>query len=205
MLKLKLWILCLMLKLNTLSTWCEELIHLKSPWCWERMKAGGEGDNRGWDGWMALPSRWTWVWVSSGSWWWTGKPGMLQSMGSQRIRHEWVTELNWLCFIRNEPSVPCVYHAWISLALKTTCKVFVLLWCTFHRWGNKVHRGSDSCLSSFSWWSCRAGAQIKFHLTSEPPTAPRSHSPGPQSRLHNGITWVGCTYSNPPLKKLGCN
>ena len=53
------------------------------------------GDNRGWDGWMASPTQWTWVWVSSRSWWWTGKPGMLQSMGSQRVRHNWMTELNW--------------------------------------------------------------------------------------------------------------
>ena len=58
--------------------------------------AGGEGDDRGWDGWMALLTRWTWVWVSSGSWWWTGKPGMLRSMGSQRsFRHNWATEVNW--------------------------------------------------------------------------------------------------------------
>ena len=61
------------------------------------MNLGGEGDNRGWDGWMASPTLWTWVWVSSGSCWWTGKPGMLQSTGSQRIGHNWVTELNWWC------------------------------------------------------------------------------------------------------------
>ena len=63
------------------------------PWCWERLKAGGEGDNRGWDGWMASLTRWTWVWASSRSWWWTGKPGILQSMGSQRVQHSSVTEL----------------------------------------------------------------------------------------------------------------
>ena len=67
----------------------------KSPWCWERLKAGGEGDDRGWDGWMASPTRWTWVWASSGSWWWTGRPGVLQSMGLQRVGHDWATELNW--------------------------------------------------------------------------------------------------------------
>ena len=70
------------------------MTHLKRPWCWERLKAGREGDNRGWDGWMASPTQWTWVWVSSGSWWWTGKPGVLQSMRSQRVRHDWTTELN---------------------------------------------------------------------------------------------------------------
>ena len=62
---------------NTLATWWEELTHWKRPWCWERLKAGGEGDDRGWDGWMASSTRWTWVWASSRSWWWTGKPGVL--------------------------------------------------------------------------------------------------------------------------------
>ena len=85
----------LMLKLQTLSTWCEELTHLKGPWCWERLEAGGEGDDRGWGGWMASPTQWTWVWASSRSWWRTGKPGMLQSKGSQRVGHNWATELNW--------------------------------------------------------------------------------------------------------------
>ena len=60
----------------------------------ERLKAGGEGDDRGWDGWMASPTQWTWVWACSGSWWWTGKPGILQSMG-HRVGHDWGTKLNW--------------------------------------------------------------------------------------------------------------
>ena len=67
----------------SLATWCEELTHLKRPWCWERLKAGGEGDDRGWDGWMASSTPWTWVWVNSGSCWWTGRPSVLQSTGSQ--------------------------------------------------------------------------------------------------------------------------
>ena len=67
----------------------------KDPDAEKDWKAGGEGDDRGWDGWMAPPTRWTWVWVSSGSWWWTGRPGVLQSMGSQRVGHNWATELNW--------------------------------------------------------------------------------------------------------------
>ena len=74
---------------------CQELTHLKRPWCWERLRVGGEGDHRGWDGWMASPTPWTRVWVSSGSWWWTGRPSVLQSMGLQRVIHDWVTELNW--------------------------------------------------------------------------------------------------------------
>ena len=69
-------------------------------WCWKRLKAGGEVDDRGWNGWMASLTWWTWVWVSSGSWWWIGKPGMLQSMGSQKHDmgiqgHDWATEVNW--------------------------------------------------------------------------------------------------------------
>ena len=60
-----------------------------------KVEGGGEGDNREWDGWMASPTQWTRVWVNSGSWWWTGKPGVLQFMGSQRVRHDWASELNW--------------------------------------------------------------------------------------------------------------
>ena len=76
------------------ATWCKELTPWKRPWCCERLKVGGEGDDRGWDGWMASLTQWTWVWVNSRSLWWTGKPGMLQSMGSQRVVHDWATELN---------------------------------------------------------------------------------------------------------------
>ena len=78
---------------NTLATCCKELTHGKRLWCWEGLGAGGEGDDRGWDGWMA--TQWTWVWVNSGSWWWTGRPGILQSMESQRVGLNWVPELNW--------------------------------------------------------------------------------------------------------------
>ena len=74
-----------------ISTWYKELPQ-KRPWCWERLKAGGEGDDREWDGWMASLTQWTWVWASFSRWWRTGKPGMLQSMGSPRVRHDWVTE-----------------------------------------------------------------------------------------------------------------
>ena len=72
-----------------------ELTHWKRLWCWEGLGAGGEGDNRGWDGWVASLTRWTWIWVNSGSWWWTGKPGMLRFMGSQRVGHDWGTDLIW--------------------------------------------------------------------------------------------------------------
>ena len=71
------------------------LIWKDPAWCWERLKVGEEGDGRGWDGWMSSLTPWTWVWVSSGSWWWTGKLGVLQSMGLQRVGHDWATELSW--------------------------------------------------------------------------------------------------------------
>ena len=80
---------------NTLAIWCKELLYWKRPWCWERLKVGGEGDDRGWDGWMTSPTQWTWVWVSSRIWWWTGRSSVLHSMGLQRVGHDWVTELKW--------------------------------------------------------------------------------------------------------------
>ena len=88
--------LMLKLKLQYLATSCEVLTHRKRLWCWEGLGAGGEGDDRGWDGWMASPTQWIWVWVNSGGWWWTERPGMLRLMGLQRVRHDWVTELNWI-------------------------------------------------------------------------------------------------------------
>ena len=72
-----------------------ELTHWKRLWCWEGLGAGEEGDDKGWDGWMASRTRWTWVWVNSRSWWWTSRPGVLRFMGSQRVGHDWTTELNW--------------------------------------------------------------------------------------------------------------
>ena len=89
---------------DILHTWYKELTHWKRPWCWARLKAEGEGDDRGWDGWMASLTRWTWVWASTRCWWWTGKLGVLQSTGSQS--RTWLsnwTELNWWV-----TRVPCI-------------------------------------------------------------------------------------------------
>ena len=97
--------LMLKLKLQHLATWCEEVTHLKRLWCWERLRVGVEGDDRGWDGWMTSPTQWTWVWVDSGSWWWTGRPGVLWFMGSQRVSHDEATELN-LYFLSKPESRP---------------------------------------------------------------------------------------------------
>ena len=96
---------------NILATWCEELTHLKRPWCWEILKVG-EGDDRGWDGWMTSLTQWTWVWVNSGNWWCTGRPGVLQSMGLQRVGHDWATELNWMKY-----NWPIKNRAWLHCTL----------------------------------------------------------------------------------------
>ena len=110
---------------------CLSILYIVRPWCWEGLGAGGEGDDRGWDGWMASPTRCTWVWVNSGSWWWTGRPGMLWFMGSQRVGHDWATELNWIelnvyllilnSFISSSP-----FPLWLvfSFVNKFTCVIF---------------------------------------------------------------------------------
>ena len=105
-----------MLSSNTLATWCEQLTHWKRSWCWGRLRAGGEGDDRGWDGWMVSLTWCTWVWVSSGSWWQTGRPGVVQSMGSQRVGHDWVTELHWREFFT-------YIRLWILIIKYTVCLI----------------------------------------------------------------------------------
>ena len=90
-------------------TSCEELTHWKRLWCWGGLGAGGEGDDRGWDGWMASLTRWTWVWVNSRSWWWTGRPGVLWFMGSQRVGHDWATELNLLSSLFSHPHLLSIF------------------------------------------------------------------------------------------------
>ena len=116
----------------TLATSCEELTHWKSLWSREGLGAGGEGDDRGWDGWMSSLTRWTWVWVNSGCWWCTGRPGMLRFMGLQRVGHDWVTELNWTEENRlSMISVPLNHHSFvpcfISLGM-SHCRLVYHLW-----------------------------------------------------------------------------
>ena len=117
---------CLSWSSNNLVTWCEELTHLKRPWCWERLKAG-EGDDRGCDGWMASPTQWAWVWAR---WWRTGKPGMLQSMGSQRVGHDWTTGLNWVpgAGIEPAPSPPEAQSPNHETTMEISPMLFFLNW-----------------------------------------------------------------------------
>ena len=105
----------LKLKLQYFGHLMQRVGSLEKPWCWEELGAGGEGDDRGWNGWMASATRWTWVWVNSGSWWWTGRPGVLRLMGSQRVRHDWATELTDLynslhLLVPNHPGLFLLHH-----------------------------------------------------------------------------------------------
>ena len=143
---------------NTLATWCKELTHLKRPWGWERLRAG-EGDDRGGDGWMASPPRWTWVWASLESWWWTGKPGVLQSMGPQGVRHDWATELNCPCHISGAVWYPCDItggvnvHCVVEVAFDKflCCEVFPFPYSLLWKQGTKYVTHSGEKLSSTSW------------------------------------------------------
>jgi len=140
---------------NTLATWCEELTQWKRPRCWERLRVGGEGDDRGWDGWMASPTQCTWVWVDSTSWWWTERPGELRFMGSQRVRHDWTTEPNWT--LRYVPSICNILRVFImkecivSDAFLASTEVIIwflflvlLIWCiTFIKFAHVAH----ACIS----------------------------------------------------------
>ena len=131
---------------NTLSTWCEELTHWKRLWCWEGLGAGGEGDDRGWDGLMVSPTWWTWIWVNSGRWWWTRRPEVLWFMGLQRVGYNWVTELNWTTihsdFWAQRNRICHCFHFF----------PFYLLWSD----GSRCH--------DFSFFECWASGQL-FHST----------------------------------------
>ena len=141
----------LMMKLNSLFTWCKELTHWKRPWCWERLKAGGEWGNRGWDGWMASPTQWTWVWINSGRWWRTRKPGVLQSMVSQTVGQDWVTEQQQK------------WHQ--SLQLKKKKIIHLARWSI---WSEAVSRGlgwAHACVSGKNWAYWPLGLWPLFFFT----------------------------------------
>ena len=122
----------LMLKLNSsiLVTWCEQLARWKSPWCWERLRAEGEEGIRGWDGWLASPIQRIWTWANFGSWWGTGRPGVLQSMGSQRVRYDWATEQQHgrgFCYnINHEDAYKNLRIVWKHSYFKITWKIIIL-------------------------------------------------------------------------------
>ena len=97
---------------------------LERPWCWERLKARGKGDDRGWDGWMSSPTQWTWGWLNSGSWWWTGRPGVLQSMGHKELdTTEW---LHWTEWFRWKT---LFYPKFITIPFSYTCSKNLKIFC----------------------------------------------------------------------------
>ena len=116
-----------------ISTSCEELTHWKGLWCWEGLGAGGEGDDRGWDSWMSSLTRWMWVWVNSEGWWWTGRPGVLRFMESQRVAHDCVTELNWT-ELRGSKKAELKPRGWGS-----SSSVFLHFLCTFPSMCKSLH------------------------------------------------------------------
>ena len=113
--------LMLKLKLQYFGHLRQRTDSFKRPWCWERLKVGREGEDRGWDGRMASLTQWTWVWTNSRNWRWTGRPGMLQFMGSQRVGHDWTTELNWTWELLGEVQREWVMWAW-GLGGPWTCR-----------------------------------------------------------------------------------
>ena len=122
---------------NTLATWCEELTQWKRPWCWERLKTG-EVDNRRWDGRMASQTKWTCVWVESRSWWWTVRPGVLHSMGLQRVQHDWTTE--------QQQHVGKKKYMWIGRGIQKEIKIYIYTWGSITSQG-----GKDKLFSKWCW------------------------------------------------------
>ena len=112
----------LKLKLQYFGHFMQRVDSLEKTLMLGGMGTGGEGDDRGWDDWMASLTGWMWVWVNSGSWWWTGRPGVLRFMGSQRVRHDWATELNWteckimLISIHMSSLVRCLFRLFAYLS-----------------------------------------------------------------------------------------
>ena len=202
---------------NTLAPWCEELSHWKRPWCWERLKVGGEGEDSGWDGWMASLTRLTWVWASSGSWWWTGRPGVLQSMGSQRVGHDWATGLSdWTTHRKRNSVLSDSAHACANvLSLSTVFKAFfqaqaITQWAGIEE--NVVVRlvaTLPQCVSS----PAAAAAAKSFQscpTLCDPRDGSPPGSPVPGILQARTLEWVAISFSNAwkwkvKMKSLSCN
>ena len=140
------------------ATRCEELTHWKRPWCWEGLKVGGEGDDRGWDGWMASPTQWTRVWANSGGWWWTGKLGVLQSMGSQRVRHDWATEQQHHSEVDIRGILVSLLAPCVSLTLVPNLRS--LFACYLKPWGHVLYHETLTT-QTFSHWTLKQHFLVK--------------------------------------------
>ena len=152
-----------------MDTWCEGPTHWKRPWCWESLKVGGE---MRWDVWMASPTWWTWVWVSSRSWWWTERPGMLHSMGSQRVGHDWATEMNWSEVMHKTVPNAIVWHRIMVIMIANMDldhKLSSLIWLK-HALHKKVQ---ELWIPGPKWGPLNEVPQINTPLVVEMATRPR--------------------------------
>ena len=172
----------LRLKLQYFGNLVRRVDSLERPWCLEGLGAGGEGDDRGWDGWMASPTQWSWVCVGSGSWWWTGRPGMLWFMGSQRVGHDCATELNWDSILKSRditlPTTvrlvkamvfPVVMDGWESWIIKKAeCRRIDAfeLWCwrRLLRVPRTARRSNQCMLKEISLECSLEGLMLKLKL-----------------------------------------
>ena len=130
----------------------------KSPLCWERLNIGGEGEDRGWDGWMASLTQWIWVWACCRSWWWTGKPGVLQSRGSQRVGHDWASELNWTVsefgFLESEFGFLEIRRSWMDLKVSESWVMCITK--------GKSNSEKDTCCLMPSVWHSGEGKNYRY-------------------------------------------
>ena len=143
--------------------------YLERPWCWERLKAGGEGNNRGWDGWMVSPTQWTWVWVNSGSWWWTGRPGVLRFMGVAKSGTQ-LTQLNWTVFISHKAEYNSTLRLEFEWCSEGVDKEWQLAWGDKDgfekRWVYQREGKSFQAKAEGTWWM--ASANFSLQLKSRP-------------------------------------
>ena len=180
----------LKLKLQYFSHLMWKLTHWKRPRCWERLKVGGEAD-REWDGCMASPTEWTWVWVSSGSWWWTGKPGVLQSMGSQRVRQDWATELisiNTISYICIITPYSFSTHSRISFSEITRALGYTVNIYVFSYTSSQLQHGDSSPLSGDLTWVPCIGSSESWTQVQSPIQEDSTHHMWPM--CHNSWAHV---------------
>ena len=152
-------VICLFQDMYFFHLSCHICLYVTSKhWCWEGLGAGVEGDDRGWDGWMASPTQQSWVWVNSGSWWWTGRPGVLQFMGSQRVGHDWATELNWIEHLNKDDTTQTYLwvrpSSWLHNCVTRRNLIRYLGEEPWHLQPDEREGGREQCVQKMwlNWW-----------------------------------------------------